>query len=991
MNDIGFPRPFDAQAAAIGVENWTRAAGDLNDRELADWATALASDPEGRGLLTAIAGNSPFLGQALPREIKTVRDFMTAGFDLTFQTLIAGVEATDEDDIDALMAVLRRAKRSAALLIACADILGAWSLEAVTTALSDLAEAALRKAADHVMRDAARRGSLIPFDPARPNERSGFIVLGMGKLGSRELNYSSDIDLIIFYDDEIARAADPDRLARTFIRAARDLVRIMEERTRDGYVFRTDLRLRPDPGATAAAVSVSAAEIYYGSVGQNWERAAMIKARPVAGDMEAGRSFLRSMEPFIWRRHLDFAAIQDIHSIKRQINAHKGHRFVTVNGHDVKVGRGGIREVEFFAQTQQLIFGGRDSSVRVASTVAALRALVELGRIPASTADELTDAYRFLRVVEHRLQMVDDQQTQRLPETDEGIEHIAAFLGFADAESFRTTLIRHMRIVEDNYAELFEGQPPLSERGNLVFTGTDDDPGTIETLRSMGFAEPSRVIAVVSAWHRGRYRATRLARAREILTELVPSLLEALSRTTKPDDALLALDTFLMELSAGIGVFSLLHSNPHLLSLIAEIMGSAPRLAHTLGRNPGLLDAVLTRDFFTRIPSRGEVEAEYAAWMTRAGDFEEALNLARAWTNDQRFRAGVHILRGVTDGARCAPFLADAADTAVSDIARRTEEAFASGPHGRLPGGRFAVIAMGKLGGRQITIASDIDLIVVYDAPAGVVSDGRRPLSAAEWYIRLTQRLTSAINSPLADGRLYEVDMRLRPSGNAGPLAVSLETFRRYQTTEAWTWEHMALTRARVIHGPGDLRDAIEATIRTVLTRPRDAAALLRDAADMRRRIDGQYATDNPWDVKYVRGGMIDIDFIAQYLQLRHGAERQEILSVDTRAALRTAGALGFLDPRTAGRLADTFDTWLRVQGWSRLTTIEAPIGETMNAAQTVGLARAAFPDAPPVDFPTLETMIRNLENAAHGDWRTLIEEPAARLPVAENEETHKS
>jgi [glutamine synthetase] adenylyltransferase / [glutamine synthetase]-adenylyl-L-tyrosine phosphorylase len=994
MSQPAFPRPFHANLATLGLDNWREEADRLEDADLRRWARGLAADADGSKLLAAIAGNSPYLGNLLSREIATVRDALTQGFDATFATLIAGLEReqADQRDTEALMAALRRAKRRASLLIAMADIVGAWPMEMVTGALSEMAETALRLASAHVLRRAAEADLLTLPDPARPCEGSGFIVLAMGKLGARELNYSSDIDLIVLYDDDVVQTPKPEHLARTFVRMTRDLVRIMDERTREGYVFRTDLRLRPDPAATPLAVSVSAAEVYYSSVGQNWERAAMIKARAVAGDPVAGEAFIRSLEPFVWRRNLDFAAIQDIHSIKRQINAHKGHRVVTVNGHDIKVGRGGIREIEFFAQTQQLIFGGREPAVRVAPTVLAMHALSSAGRVPGETMRQLEEAYRFLRTVEHRIQMVDDQQTHRLPETDEGVAHIAAFLGYETEEAFRERLLHHMGVVEDHYAELFEEAPPLSPAGNLVFTGTDDDPGTIETLNSMGFAEGSRTIAVISAWHRGRVRATRSARAREMLTELVPSLLAAFARTPRPDAALMKFDAFLTELPAGVGLFALLHANPGLLDLIAEIMGSAPRLAETLARNTKLLDAVLSPDFFGEFPPRSEVEAEHRGYMSRARDFEDALALERCWTNDQRFRAGVHMLRGISDGWRCAPHLATLAEVAVSDIAVRVEEEFAL-RHGRLPGAAWAIIAMGKLGSRQLTIASDIDLIVVYDCPpASMQSDGARPLSPGEYFIRLTQRLTTAITSPMADGRLYEVDMRLRPSGNAGPLAVSLDGFRRYQMEDAWTWEHMALTRARVIFGDPFLRGHIETALRVVLTRPRDPETLLRDVADMRRRIDKQFGTENAWDVKYARGGMIDIEFTAQYLQLLHAARHPHVLSADTAEALAACAAAGLIAAEDAETLADTLRTWLRIQGYLRLTTIEAPTEELLTPPFATGLARAAFPaEDTPIDFARLDTRIRAMQAAAHRLWRAIVEEPAERLPPKPQEDPAQS
>ncbi|MFP5513793.1 MAG: glutamine-synthetase adenylyltransferase, partial [Alphaproteobacteria bacterium] len=491
---------------------------------------------------------------------------------------------------------------------------------------------------------------------------------------------------------------------------------------------------------------------------------------------------------------------------------------------------------------------------------------------------------------------------------------------------------------------------------------------------------------VVSAWHRGRYRATRSGRARELLTELTPALLSALAKTPAPDAALMNFDDFLGKLPAGVGLFSLFVANPWLLELVAEIMGIAPQMAQTLSRNPSLLDAVLSPDFFDELPGKEDGLADdHARAMAGARDFEDALTLSRRWTNDQRFRAGVHILRGITDGDRCGAFLADLADIVVPDLARRVEEEFAQ-RHGRIPGGAWVVVAMGKLGSRQLTITSDIDLIVIYDVAQGPgprLSDGAKPLSPNEYYIKLTQRLTNAITAPMGDGRLYEVDMRLRPSGNAGPLATSLDAFLKYQATDAWTWEHMALTRARVIGGDPALADRVCTAIRSVLTAPRDADRLLWDVADMRRRIEKEFGTTNVWNVKYARGGLIDIEFIAQYLQLRFGHERPDILHIGTAKALQCAARTGALDAEVAADLEATLRVWRRVQGFLRLTTAGVLDPNQVSPSLLAGLVRAAFPgerEPGAVDFPELDRRIRAVAARAHGHFKALVEEPAGRL-----------
>ncbi|WP_153205437.1 bifunctional [glutamine synthetase] adenylyltransferase/[glutamine synthetase]-adenylyl-L-tyrosine phosphorylase [Niveispirillum sp. SYP-B3756] len=975
FNQESLPLPGDVQRAAVGLEHWRDAIRSIPDTALAEFARTFMDQPEGRTVLETIFGHSPFLGTALLREIGFFRAIVENGFDAAFADLLTdmGAQYGADNKTDRVMKGLRVAKRRAALLIGLADMAGAWALEQVTGALSDFAQAALQLATRLALRQAAASGKLVLPFPEEPERGSGFIVLAMGKFGARELNYSSDIDLIVLYDDGIVQVPDGE-MTRTFVRITRELVRLMDERTADGYVFRTDLRLRPDPGATPVAVSVSAAEAYYSSLGQNWERAAMIKARPVAGDLAAGEGFMDILRHFIWRRNLDFAAIQDIHSIKRQIGAHKGHREKTVNGHNIKIGRGGIREIEFFAQTQQLIYGGRDRSLRVPATVQALYALVEAGRVEQSVADDLSRAYRFLRTVEHRVQMVDDQQTHELPKTDEGVARIAAFLGYADDQSFRQALLETLGVVGDHYDGLFADSPTLSGPGNLVFTGTEDDPETMETLRSMGYANPSAIAGQIRAWHHGRYRATRSQRARELLTELVPTLLAAFGRTAHPDQAFLKFDEFLERLPAGVQLFSLFYANPNLLDLLAEVMGTAPRLAEQLARRPAALDAVLLPGFFDPLPGREELEAGFEALLGGAGYFEEYLDLARRWTSEHRFRAGVHILRHISDADRLGAFLTDVAEVALVGLQKVVEDEFAR-RHGRVPGAGFAVIALGRLGARSLSLRSDLDLITVYEVPDGVSqSDGDKPLSPNDYFIKLTQRLVNAITAQTAEGQLYEVDMRLRPSGNAGPLAVSFDGFAKYQRESAWTWEHMALTRARPVTGPAPLRARLVAEIKAVLTSPRDAEKLRQDVVSMRARIDQQHHTDDIWSVKHVRGGMTDIQFIAQYLMLLHGPEKPEILDTNTTGALAWLGDSGFLAVETANRLIEAHKTWRRVQGFLRLTTDGAFDAAKAPAGLKQQLAKVALPDAAAsLSFDEVESQLRAMAVQVLADFAAIV------------------
>jgi len=969
--------------ARAGLEQWRDLPTRVDDPALAEWIAGAADDPAARALLDAVFGNSPYLTRCLLHSPSLFQGFLEDGPDATFDALRARCRqaAAEAESIDAVMATVRRFKRGAAPLVALADIAGLWPLERLTGALSTVAEDALSAAAAFLLRKGAESGAFALADAENPERGSGLIILGMGKLGARELNYSSDIDLIVLYDAERIETERPDRLQQAMVRLTRDLVRAMEERTADGYVFRTDLRLRPDPSATPLAISMAAAEVYYESQGQNWERAAMIKARPVAGDIEAGKEFLGILRPFVWRKNLDFAAIQDIHSIKRQINAHRGGGSITVAGHNVKLGRGGIREIEFFAQTQQLIWGGKDPALRSAPTCEALRALAEARHVEPEVVERLIEAYGFLRTLEHRLQMVDDQQTHSLPKDDEGLAEIATFMGFEDRTGFEKALLSHLRAVEEHYADLFEESPELSGPGNLVFTGGEHDPDTLETLQAMGFQDPEAISTAVRRWHHGRYAATRSTRAREILTEFMPALLASLAGTANPDAAFLRFDEFLRGLPAGVQLFSLFHQNPQLFDLVAEIMGGAPELADRLSRRPGLLDAVLDPDFTTPVSGRDALSEELEEALGQARDYQDVLDIVRRWANDRRFQVGVHILRDTTDPEEAGAALSDIADAAIMALQPRVEAEFAD-THGTIPGGALAIVALGKLGGREMTVTSDLDLLMVYDHPADAESsDGAKPLPPSLYYARLTQRMVNALTALTPEGQLYEVDLRLRPSGNAGPVAPSLDAFVKYQTESAWTWEHMALTRARCVAGPEDLRAKVDDAVRHILTRPRDPEKLLVDVADMRARMAKEHVAKSPWQIKHLRGGLVDVEFIAQYLMLRDAVSEPEVLSratADALARLRDAGAL---DPGDAETLIAAVHLWRKVQGALRLTSGERFDEDAATAGHKSLLVRACGGDT----FDGLKAEIVERAEAVLAIFERLIDAPAAEARNDEN------
>ncbi len=928
------------------------------------------------GFLSGVIANSAYLRDLMLADPPRLLDLLQEAPEGRIKRLLEKAREARAEDEAGIMQMLRLLKQDLALTLGLADIAGAIGLDRVTYALAGFADAALTAAIRFCLGDLVRRNKFAPRDPNRPEIDSGLIVLAMGKHGANELNYSSDIDLIVLYDPAKAPMTGGAEVPVEFVRLTRRLVKIMQDRTADGYVFRTDLRLRPDPGATPLAMSVPAALVYYESLGQNWERAALIKARPCAGDIPAGEEFLAEIVPFIWRKYLDFAAIADVQSIKRQIHMHKGHGVIAVAGHNVKLGRGGIREVEFFVQTQQLIAGGRNPALRGRRTLDMLDALCEADWIRQRARDDMHNAYRFLRNVEHRIQMMNDEQTQLLPKDEEGLWHVAALMGFDTLQDFEETFLDHLRKVQHHYAELFEDEPGLSsDLGNLVFTGDDHDPDTLETLARLGFKQPSEAANMIKSWHFGRYPCTRSTKARERLTEMHPVLVGALAATDNADAALRAFDSFLSKLPAGVQLFSLLKSNPQLLTLLATTMGVAPRMAETVSKRVHVLDAVLDPAFFGAMPSVEEFRIGLDRTLAQARFYEEALDRARIFAQEQQFLIGLRLISDTLSADRVGFALARLAEVLVDRILQRVV-VHVGETHGGVPGGNVAVVAMGKLGGREMTAASDLDLILLYDAPEDVKqSDGARPLAITQYYTRLTQRLVTALSAPTAEGSLYEVDFRLRPSGNAGPLATNLDGFIAYQKKDAWTWEHMALTRARVIASSSpDFRQKIENSLCETLRTERGRAKLADDVRVMRARIEKEKGTKDIWDLKQVAGGLVDIEFISQFLQLAHAHENPEVLAQGTEAALEKLRDSGVLLQDDAELLLEALRLYQRLTQVLRL----ALSGKFMPSEAPRGVLDLLVQASAIPTFDRLETELADLQAKVRRAFVRLVGEVEA-------------
>ncbi|CUH53016.1 [protein-PII] uridylyltransferase family protein [Shimia marina] len=867
-------------------------------------------------LIYGVGGSSPYLKSLIHKEATWLPEALQDA-DAALAALMAELRAGAPDQRPT---ALRAAKRRVALLTALADVAGVWSLEKVTGTLTDFADLASQLALEATIGAEIRRKKLPGATEDDIPTAGGMVSIAMGKMGAHELNYSSDIDLICLFDETRFDPDDYHDARASFIRATRKMAAMLNDITGDGYVFRTDLRLRPDPAVTPVCIAMETAERYYESLGRTWERAAYIKARPSAGDLAAGQRFLTTLTPFVWRKHLDFAAIQDAHDMRLRIREHKGlGGALELDGHDMKLGRGGIREIEFFTQTRQLIAGGRDPYLRDRHTVPGLRKLAARGWVPEEVAEGLADHYRFHREVEHRIQMVGDAQTHRLPKGAEGWGRIAGLMG-RDVADIQNELRRRIGEVHEMTEGFFAPDAACAADAGEVAPHAFDE-------------------RILERWQ--TYPALRSPRAVEIFKRVRPEMLRRLAQTARPDEALLALDGFLRGLPAGVQLFSLFEANPQLIDLLVDIVGTAPALAQHLSRNSGVFDAVIGGSFFTGWPGVNALTEDLTERLARESDYEHQLDGARRWAKEWQFRIGVHHLRGLIGAEEAGRQYADLADAVLAGLWQPVADHFAQ-KHGPMPGRGAMVLGMGSLGAQRLNATSDLDLIVIYDADGVEASEGRRPLAARPYYARFTQALVTAISAPMAQGRLYEVDMRLRPSGTQGPVATSLPSFKNYQENEAWTWEHLALTRARPVTGAPALMAEVEAFRQEVLKAETGtgteagagtgAACVGADVAEMRGRIAAAKAPDGPWDAKIGAGRLQDIELLSQTAALLAGSPRRTVTQ-----GLQAGVAIGWLSAAESSDLATTYRLCWQVQLASKLLS-----GQTIDP-DSIGEGGRAF------------------------------------------------
>jgi glutamate-ammonia-ligase adenylyltransferase len=855
----GLPCVTDPERASRTMADLRDRSMESSDPDLVEWVRAITDDPAGRRLLEAIFANSPFLAACALADIPLLMQVLTRGPDSTFGRMIDRIkdELGREPAQDRLMRELRVCRRHAALVAAIADITGHWPLERVTHALSDFADAALSATISHLLRQAAETGDLVLADEHFPEDGCGYVALAMGKHGARELNYSSDIDLIMLYDPVKIDCRAARGLQHSFLRMSRQLVAILDQHTEDGYVFRVDLRLRPDPSSTPIAIPCAAAQSYYATRGELWERAAMIKARPVAGDIALGRHFLSELSPFIWRDQMDFSMIRDLQSIKKRINAHRGSGEIGYLGHNIKLGRGGIREIEFFAQTHQLIYGGSDPYLRCQRTVDALTTLTEAGWIDDRVADELTEAYEFLRQLEHRLQMVDDQQTQTLPSDEGELRRIAGFMGFEDGDDFRDTLLDYLHRVAGHYTSFFgESSPPA---GAPTWTPASAAPTdlVLETLRHAGFKDVDGALRRLQAWHTGSLCAAGDERSRAASVELIPAAIEAAGRTGDPDGTLDRLGGFLAGLDQGHRCFSLLSANPRVIDLLADIVAGAPALATLLLREPEQLQAALSPDFFSLLPDRRLFMAEIAEFV-RLDDLPSAIDRSAAWARARRFQIAVNILRHRIDSSEAGRALCGVADAIVHSIAARLA-------------GQVAVLAFGSYGTGDLTTGSALDLVILHEP-------GEAAAAAAQ--------LATALSAPAKSGPLCRASSEAGPWGEVGPLVVPLDAFAALNQAPSGLRPLLALNQARLVFGSP--AGPAAGMVRRLVTARHDMPRLAQAAFDARRWAVDAGASDAIVDPRRCPGGLDELELTVRLHQWRHAPEFPTVLGPALPDALAT-------------------------------------------------------------------------------------------------------
>ncbi len=807
---------------------------------------------------------SPFLRRA----IDNLPDISALLADGDIQGAIAASHILGKSE--SIDIALRQQRTALSLSLAIADLSGHMPFSQVTRHLSDFADGAI----DQALQDLFRRR----YDC----EPTGFAVIALGKLGARELNYSSDIDPIFLFDPQTIPTRGRETPVDAAQRISRQLIAILSERTAYSYVFRVDMRLRPAAEVSPLALPISGAISHYESQALTWEQAAFIRARFSGGDAKLGAYFLDEIQPFIWRRSLDFGTIDAIADLTRRIREHYAEGQVFSAGYDLKRGRGGIREVEFFVQSQQLVHGGRNPELRQGTTLLALSALADHGILQANTADIMAANYITLRNAEHRLQMVDDRQTHSLPEQEESLDNVARLAGWDDGQEFLDSLAPVVQSVGEHYDQLLANYGVGSAASSadnkddgghdmLQMLADNDDRLTMQ-LAAMGFYETGAIVRLISRWRHGGVRALRNPASLRAFENTIGSLLGHIAENGGDLVSINRLDGLLQKLPSVLNMFYLLEARPNLRRKLAIVLTHAPALARALSQRADLLDALVDNRALGGLTGREEMVADLRGAVQDIA-MEALLDHVRLVVAEHRFVLGMKLIEQRRDPLLVARDYSQLAEAAIEVIAEAVTRDFVT-KYGYIEGGELLILGLGRLGGEALTHASDLDLVFLFTGDHDAVSNGPKSIGATQYFNRLAQRIVAALSVPTANGALYDVDTRLRPSGNQGLLAVSIESFLQYQKDTAWTWEHMALCRARPVYGSSRSRDALSAQITGFLMHVGaniDAGdSIAARALAMRADIAMAKPPSSYWDAKLAKGGLVDLEFCVHVLQLTH-------------------------------------------------------------------------------------------------------------------------
>ena len=826
-------------------------------------------DSTSASILATAMHLAPYLDQLYRKNITLIPQILNEDTEELIKTANATLidsfgQATTNDQA---MKAIRVFRQNINTIVTVLDILDRVSVADQIAWLSHAADLASTTLANWLEITARQKHRLKP--------ESSWAILAMGKLGSGELNFSSDIDLIVLY-----HTADDDLdSGRVYVDLARQFAHIMSKPTADGIGWRVDYRLRPNPSVTPVAIRFENAISYYESMARTWERVAFIRARPIAGSIDLAQQFLSEIEPFIWRRYLDYTVIDEM-----KMMLQREPKPQDLSGFNVKKGNGGIRTIEFAVHVQQIIAGGRESELRQRSTIKALATLGHLNWINPETARLLSKHYFQLRRLEHRIQMIHDAHSHQFPRHVAALSDLAQFCGYKDVIAFRQavhgltdSVITHTAIISDRLGinpARTDISHPISL--SLLLDQDDDSNAVANALSELGFHDVNSISTTCRRWMAGQVPATQSSRSKDILGRFLPEMLIQISKADDPDQAFNAFTRLVENLPIGVQFFSLLESNPNITKVIASLLLASPRMAENLATHSALVDDLLYEEFWQPIANDIKSMTDtLSEQMAAAKSHEDKLNQLRITLRHWHFRAHVHLITGIIDPSETGLILSNIAEAAIISALPVAQDHIHH-RYGSLEKGGLVIMAMGRLGTREMTSSSDLDLVFIHQTPDDeqnqVMTNGDHPIHASLYFTRIGQELINILTAPTAEGKGFEVDMRLRPSGKSGPVTIAFDRFASYQQEHAWTWEHMALIRARIITGfrHENLAEQIESCLARLMKMPRDANKVIADAKDMRKRITTHHPPRSDHDLRLIPGGLIDMDFFAQIMQLLH-------------------------------------------------------------------------------------------------------------------------